>query len=105
MTSSSRSTASVSTWQRSAARKISRRAYRGPVGAVDMQRIMKIYREGRTGGTGGTAESFERGIEAALMRILAAPRFVFRVERDPASVKPGTAYKLNDVELASRLSF
>ena len=81
---------------------IAHRAYRGPVGAVDMQRILKIYREGRTG---GTAESFERGIEAALMRILAAPRFVFRVERDPTNVKAGTAYKLNDVELASRLSF
>jgi hypothetical protein len=73
-----------------------------------MQRILKIYREGKMGGIGGTgrtAESFERGIEAALMRILAAPRFVFRVERDPAGVRAGTAYRLSDVELASRLSF
>ncbi len=81
---------------------IARRAYRGPVDAVDMQRIMQIYRES---GAGDTEESFERGIEAALMRILAAPRFVFRIERDPANVKPGTAYRLPDVELASRLSF
>ena len=93
---------------------IAHRAYRGPVSAVDQQRIMKIYQEGRRAGT------FESGVEAALMRILAAPRFVFRVERDPATlrqaqgrpeqgrgtnVKPGTAYRLNDVELASRLSF
>jgi len=84
---------------------IAHRAYRGPVSAIDEQRIMKIYREGRMGGTGRTAESFERGIEAALVRILAAPRFVFRVERDPATVTPGTAYRLSDVELASRLSF
>jgi hypothetical protein len=87
---------------------IAHRAYRGPVSAVDQQRIMKIYREGRMGRTGGTgrmAESFEAGIEAALVRILAAPRFVFRVERDPSHVKPGTAYRLSDVELASRLSF
>jgi len=78
---------------------LAHRAYRGPVSAVDLQRIMQIYQDGREGGT------FESGIEAALVRILAAPRFVFRVERDPSNVAPGTAYKLNDVELASRLSF
>ncbi len=78
---------------------IAHRAYRGPVSSVDLQRIMRIFQETRRSG------SFEAGIEAALVRILAAPRFVFRVERDPASVAPGTPYKLNDVELASRLSF
>ena len=78
---------------------LAHRAYRGPVAAIDRQRIMKIYQEGRSGA------SFEKGIEAALVRILAAPRFVFRVERDPANIVPGTAYRLGDVELASRLSF
>jgi mono/diheme cytochrome c family protein len=78
---------------------IAHRAYRGPVTDTDLQRIMQIYRDARKGST------FDAGIEAALVRILAAPRFVFRVERDPANVAPGTAYKLNDVELASRLSF
>jgi len=78
---------------------IAHRAYRGPVSAIDQQRIMKIYQEGRRGAT------FEAGIEAALQRILAAPRFVFRVERDPSNVKPGSAYRLNGIELASRLSF
>jgi hypothetical protein len=78
---------------------LAHRAYRGPVSAIDQQRIMKIYQEGRAGA------SFEKGIEAALVRILAAPRFVFRVERDPANVAPGSAYHLGDVELASRLSF
>jgi cytochrome c553 len=78
---------------------LAHRAYRGPVSAIDQQRIMKIYQEGRAGA------SFEKGIEAALVRILAAPRFVFRVERDPANVAPGSVYRLGDVELASRLSF
>ena len=76
-----------------------RRAYRAPVDPVDMQRVMKIYREGRRNG------SFETGIEAALQRILAAPKFVFRVERDPAAVAPGAPYRVSDIELASRLSF
>ena len=76
-----------------------RRAYRAPVEPLDMQRVMKIYREGRRGGT------FETGIEAALQRILAAPKFTFRVERDQPNTAPGTPYRISDVELASRLSF
>jgi len=76
-----------------------RRAYRAPVEPLDMQRVMKIYREGRRGGT------FDTGIEAALQRVLAAPKFTFRVERDLPNVAPGTPYRISDVELASRLSF
>ena len=37
--------------------------------------------------------------------MLASPKFVFRVERDPNNVPPGTPYRLSDLELASRLSF
>jgi hypothetical protein len=78
---------------------LAHRAYRGPVSAADMQRIMRIFDESRRTGT------FEAGIEAGLQRILAAPRFVFRVERDPAGVASGAPYRLGGVELASRLSF
>jgi hypothetical protein len=76
-----------------------RRAYRAPVEATDMQRVMKIYHEGRRTGT------FETGIEMALQRVLAAPKFVFRVERDLLTAAAGTPYRVSDVELASRLSF
>jgi hypothetical protein len=41
----------------------------------------------------------------ALRRILADPEFVFRFERDPASVAMNGAHRISDVELASRLSF
>jgi hypothetical protein len=41
----------------------------------------------------------------AIERILAGPEFLFRVESDPVGVKPGTAYRVNDWDLASRLSF
>jgi hypothetical protein len=61
--------------------------------------VMKIYRDSRRTGT------FETGIEMALQRVLAAPKFVFRVERDPAQVVEGAPYRITDVELASRLSF
>jgi hypothetical protein len=33
------------------------------------------------------------------------PEFIFRVESDPPNVAPNTAYRISDLELASRLSF
>ena len=41
----------------------------------------------------------------ALRAVLVSPEFLFRVEQDPAGVAPQTAYRLSDLELASRLSF
>ena len=38
-------------------------------------------------------------------RMLADPQFVFRVERDPPTLAPGAAFRVSDLELASRLSF
>ena len=57
------------------------------------------YRSART--TGG----FEDGVRRALQRILVSPDFLFRVEVDPPKARPGSAYRVSDVELASRLSF
>jgi hypothetical protein len=76
-----------------------RRAYRQPPSSPDVSRVMEFYRTGRTGGT------FESGIQLALQRILASPKFVLRAERDPENVPAGTAYRIGDLELASRLSF
>jgi hypothetical protein len=45
------------------------------------------------------------GVEAAIQRILASPEFLFRFEPDPANVAADTAYRLGDLQLASRLSF
>jgi hypothetical protein len=76
-----------------------RRAYRQPPSVDDLTRTMEFYRAGRKGG------SFDSGIQLALQRVLASPKFVLRVERDPASVPAGSAYRISDVELATRLSF
>ncbi|HJZ55251.1 MAG TPA: DUF1592 domain-containing protein [Gemmataceae bacterium] len=76
-----------------------RRAYRRPVGEADVDRVLPLYREARKDG------DFDAGIEAALSAILVSREFLFRVERDPAGVAPGTAYRVSDLELASRLSF
>ncbi len=65
--------------------------------------LMDFYRKGRAGASGKS--TFDRGIEAALQFILASPEFLVRFENDPAGVARNAAYRLNDVALASRLSF
>ena len=51
------------------------------------------------------ADGFDAGIEMALRAVLVSPEFLFRVEQDPPGVAPDTAYRISDLELASRLSF
>ncbi len=78
---------------------LARRAYRRPVTEADLKPLLSFYESGRRNGT------FESGIEMGLRRMLVAPDFLFRVERDPAVAAPRSLYQLNDFELASRLSF
>ena len=79
---------------------LARRAYRGDVAREDLPTLMEFYQRGRREGG-----SFDAGIDLALRRVLASPKFLVRVERDPATVAAGTAYRLSDLEVASRLSF
>jgi hypothetical protein len=78
---------------------LARRAFRRPVDAADIRPLMAFYRAGRAGG------DFDDGIQRALQAMLTAPSFLFRVERDPQGAAPGSAYRLADLDLASRLSF
>ena len=75
-----------------------RRAYRRPVTDADLQIPLKLYREAQGAG-------FEAGIERGLRALLISPEFLFRVEQDPPNIARNTAYRLMDLELASRLSF
>ena len=78
---------------------LARRAYRRPVADADVQLLMPFYLEGRKAG------EFTSGIQLALQRVLVSPSFLFRREVPPASLAKGAAYRLSDIELASRLSF
>ena len=78
---------------------LTRRAYRRPVAEKDLARPLEFFRQARSAG------GFDAGIEMALSAVLVSPEFLFRVERDPAGVASETAYRLSEVELASRLSF
>jgi len=79
--------------------KLARRAYRRPVTDSDMSGLLRFYDEG------SAKNGFEAGIEMALRAMLASPKFVFRIERDPTGIASGRVYALSDLELASRLSF
>ena len=76
-----------------------RRAWRRPVTEADLVRPMKFYRDARAQG------GFEAGIEMALCAVLVSPEFLFRVAQEPAGIARNTAYRISDLELASRLSF
>ena len=94
---------------------LARRAYRQSVTDADLNRLMTFVGQvgkgtlrvrpiaNRPGREPGNREDFEAGIETALQRILASPKFVFRVERDPA--EGPAVHRITDIELASRLSF
>jgi len=89
--------------EREAARKIleplARRAFRRPVPADELDRILRLYdlsvREG---------DSFERSIRTALQGVLVSPNFLFRVELNGAATAQSER-ALNGWELASRLSY
>jgi hypothetical protein len=76
-----------------------RHAYRRPVEDKDLPVLLDLYEQSRAQG------GFDNGIRLALQKILVSPEFLFRLEFDPAGVKPGEAYPISDLELASRLSF
>jgi hypothetical protein len=79
---------------------VGRRAYRSDLSERDLATLMDFFRQGRKDGG-----SFDSGIDLALRRVLASPKFIFRTERDPAGMAPGAAYRVSDIDLASRLSF
>ena len=78
---------------------LARRAYRRPVTAPEVETLLTFYRAGRADG------SFEAGLQHALERLLCSPEFLFRLESEArAGATPG-AYRISDLDLASRLSF
>jgi cytochrome c553 len=77
-------------------------AYRRPLTARDVDQLMPFYSMGSRSKTAG---GFDGGIRTALQAMLSSLHFLFRVEEMPATVAPGASYRINDADLASRLSF
>src|SRR5215510_4367606 len=78
---------------------MARRAFRRPVTDADLSPLLAFYERGRR------ERDFDYGVQSAIEAMLVSPDFLFRVERDPKTAAPGAVYRLNDFELASRLSF
>jgi hypothetical protein len=75
-------------------------AYRRPVSDTDVETLLSFYQRRRN-----DKGNFDAGIESALQFILASPEFLFRFEPDPADLPVDARYRINELELASRLSF
>ena len=90
--------------QSSCARRITenlaRRAFRRPVTAADMNRLMPFYERARRDGG-----SFDQGMEQVVAAVLSSPQFLYRTIKGSKDTTPDTEFALTDLELASRLSF
>jgi cytochrome c5 len=78
---------------------LARRLYRRPVTDHEIATLLRFYDNGRGAG------NFDAGIQSALEALLVSPNFLLRVTLDPPNAAQGSAYRLNDLDLASRLSF
>lgn len=79
--------------------KLTRHAFRRPVTDADINPLLAFYERGRRTG------DFDDGIQHAIEALLVTPDFLLRAESDPRNAATGTVYRLNDFDLASRLSF
>jgi hypothetical protein len=105
----------VSAEERPCARQIIARigaeAYRRPLTQSEIDRLMPFFEKGAASNNGSAKASaersggFEAGVREALEAILASPHFIFRLEKEPDFVRPGSSYRIADVDLASRLSY
>lgn len=77
---------------------LARRAYRRPPTDLELEDLMRFYRQGQGGG-------FEQGIGLAIERMLAGPEFLFLVVEQPQEAEPGEIFSISDLELATQLSF
>ncbi|MGE3844699.1 MAG: DUF1592 domain-containing protein [Vicinamibacterales bacterium] len=94
------STAAETPCARRIASTLARRAYRRPVGRDDVAPLLGLFSAVRKKGG-----SFGAGVQRMLEAVLVDPEFLFRIENDPAGAAPGAVFRVDDIALASRLSF
>ncbi len=76
------------------------RAFRRPANDREIEGLCGVFAESR-----GAGDSFERAVQTALSAVLVSPAFLYRAVGNPAPDDTGSVYRLNDYELASRLSY
>ncbi len=80
--------------------RVMRIAYRRPLTEEDFRAPLSVFKTAQADGA-----EFDEALEASLAAVLVSPHFLFRVERASAQTTPGSAFRVSDLELASRLSF
>lgn len=78
--------------------RLATRAYRRPATAEEVTRLLRLVELAKIDG-----ERVEVGLRLALQGILVSPHFLFRVELDRDA--SGASHRVDDFELASRLSY
>jgi hypothetical protein len=76
------------------------RAYRRPVTHAELTRLMHFVE-----GAINRGERADVGLKLAFQAVLASPHFLFKVEGDRAGAPGDDGNRLNDFELATRLSY
>ncbi len=74
--------------------------YRRPLADAELSAVVAI-----AGEAARVNNSFAKGLETGLSRLLMSPNFIFRVERSVADQLAPGGYRLEDYALASRISF
>ncbi len=80
--------------------KFASRAYRRPATEAEVDRLTGFVDLAMKDGAG-----FLEGMQVAIQAALCSPRFLYRWELDPETMKPGDVRTLTDYEVASRLSY
>ena len=79
---------------------LARRAYRRPVTTPEVQQLTNLVSFVQSKG-----DSFEEGICLSIQAILVSPHFLFRLEQDKPAAISDIGIRINQHELASRLSY
>ncbi len=81
--------------------KFATRAYRRPVDARTLGRLVKIAEDAYS----SPGKNFQQGVGQAMIAVLASPRFLFRVEGSEPTASPKGFAPVDELSLASRLSY
>ena len=90
------STAKDAAYAREILSRFATKAIRRPVQPVEVDRFVKLYENAQKLG-----DNFETSVKTALLAVLCSDSFIYLIEGNAAAPSP----KLNDWELASRLSY
>jgi hypothetical protein len=76
------------------------RAFRRRATEAEISRLAGLVEQSMAAG-----DTFEQGMQNAVIATLVSPHFLFRVERDPQPENPQLTHELQQYELATRLSY